>query len=110
MRSLLCTFALTILCMTTTSLMAQEVKQEGTQKPVIQTISAKVSPDGRSLLTEENGAVAVSNPETLKGRIGQQVTVRCRATADKKLHIISIKRMPSPDTYTAIWSDSAFRR
>lgn len=71
-------------------------------------ISGKVSDDGARFVDTNQRVWLVTNPEVLKGYAGEQAAVRARRGADTNtIQVLSIKR---PISYTANWSDSAFRR
>ena len=78
-------------------------------KPLI--VSGKVSPDGRTLVTDIDSEWAVSNPEALKGREGLRVSVKCYVDTEKnRVQILRVKKEDSELKYTANHNDSAFRR
>jgi hypothetical protein len=75
------------------------------------TISGKVSDDAKMVVSDSNEKWAVSNPETLTTRTGQQVTVKCRLDLEKnKIQVLSVKPAASETRYAINRGDAAFRR
>jgi hypothetical protein len=71
-------------------------------------IAGKVSDDGTKFVDTNQNVWLVTNLETLKGYAGQEAILRGRIGLDTNaIQVLSIKRLV---TYTANWSDSAFRR
>jgi hypothetical protein len=78
-------------------------------KPLV--VSGKVSPDGKSLLTDIDSEWAVSNPEVLKGHEGRRVTVKCYVDTEKsRIQILRVKKEDGELKYAVRYDDSAFRR
>lgn len=78
-------------------------------KPLM--VSGKVSPDGKSLLTDIDSEWAVSNPEVLKGHEGRRVTVKCYVDTEKsRIQVLRVKKEDSELKYAVKHDDSAFRR
>lgn len=74
-------------------------------------VYGRVSNDGKKLLTDLDSEWTVSNAETLQGREGSLVRVRCYVDSDRnRIQIISIKKEQGESTYAARNADSAFRR
>lgn len=74
-------------------------------------VYGRVSNDGKKLLTDLDSEWTVSNSETLKGREGTLVRVRCYVDSDRnRIQILSIKKEQGESTYAARNADSAFRR
>jgi hypothetical protein len=72
------------------------------------TVSGKVSDDGRRFITDIDTEWAINNAEALKGREGRLVTIKCYVDSDKnRIQVLSVK---TDAQYTAMHSDSAFRR
>jgi hypothetical protein len=75
------------------------------------TISGRVSDDAKKVVSENNEKWAVSNPETLTTRAGQQVTVKCRLDLEKnKIQVLSVKPAANETRYAVNYGDAAFRR
>lgn len=74
------------------------------------TISGRVSVDGKSLIAKNGESWSVTNPSALTSRENQQVKVKCEATANHTVRVISLKILATPVTYHANPGDSAFRR
>lgn len=75
------------------------------------TISGKVSADAKMVVSDNNEKWAVSNPETLTTRTGQQVTVKCRLDLEKnKIQVLSVKPAANETHYAVNYGDAAFRR
>lgn len=75
------------------------------------TISGQVSDDAKMVVSDSNEKWAVSNPDALKTRTGQQVTVKCRLDLEKnQIQILSVKPGASETRYAINRGDSAFRR
>ena len=56
------------------------------------TLTGKVSPDGKTFVDKDNKSWTVTNPETLKGHEGQEVTLTAQTDpAKKEIHVISVK-------------------
>jgi hypothetical protein len=78
-------------------------------KPLV--VSGKVSPDGKSLLTDIDSEWAVSNPAVLKGHEGRRVTVKCYVDTEKsRIQILRVKKEEGDLKYAIRHDDSAFRR
>jgi hypothetical protein len=78
-------------------------------KPLV--VLGKVSPDGKSLLTDIDSEWMVSNPELLKGKEGLHVTVKCYVdTGKNRIQILRVKKEEGEVKYAARYNDSAFRR
>jgi hypothetical protein len=76
-------------------------------------LSAKVSADGKSLVTKTGELWSVTNIDTLTGHEGQTVTVKYKRQGDPAEHtmyVISLKLLPPQNQYAANLYDSAFRR
>ncbi len=72
-------------------------------------VSGIVSGDRRTLLSEDDDKWTVSNPASLAGDEGRQVTVKCRLSPDQNaIYIFSVKT--SNSQYMARRDDAAFRR
>ena len=72
-------------------------------------ISGEVRDNGKSLISDEINKWTVDNADTLKGREGAYLTVRCHVDPDKHtIHVISIN--PQMEASTTRLGDSAFRR
>jgi len=78
-------------------------------KPLM--VSGKVSPDGKTLVTDIDSEWLVSNPETLKGHEGRRVTVKCYVDTEKsRIQVLRVKKEESELKYAGKHDDSAFRR
>lgn len=78
-------------------------------KPI--TISGRVNNDGNTLVDGNGDFWTVANPEVLKDYAGRQVTVKGnRAAGARVMRALSIRPVRNPQTYSARWDDSAFRR
>jgi len=74
-------------------------------------VYGRVSADGKKLLTDLDSEWTVSNSETLKGREGTLVRVRCYVDSDRnRIQVLSIKKEQGESTYATRNADSAFRR
>jgi len=77
-------------------------------KPLM--VSGRVSPDGKTLLTDIDSEWAVSNPEALKGHEGLRVMVKCYVDTEKsRIQILRVKKEEDLK-YAVKHDDSAFRR
>ena len=86
----------------------QDHSQTWTASTKALTVSGKVSDDGKRFITDIDTEWAINNPYTLKGREGRLVTIKCYVDPDKnRIHVLSVK---TDAQYTAMHSDSAFRR
>jgi hypothetical protein len=86
----------------------QEPHQTWTASTKALTVSGKVSDDGKRFVTDIDTEWTVNNPDAVKGREGRVVTIKCYVDSDKdRIQVLSIKTNPQ---YTAMHSDSAFRR
>jgi hypothetical protein len=75
------------------------------------TVSGKVSPDGKTFLTDIDSEWQVSNADALKGHEGRLVRVKCYVDTEKNsMKILSVKRDENDSNYAARNTDSAFRR
>lgn len=75
------------------------------------TISAKVSPDGKSLIGQSGEPWLVANPAMLVGHEGQLVKVKCELTSGgHALHVVSVKTLATQTKYAVNLGDAAFRR
>jgi type 1 fimbria pilin len=75
------------------------------------TISGKISDDAKTLVSDDNVKWAVSNPESLTTRTGQQVTVKCRLGLEKnRIQVLSVKPAANEPRYAVNLGDAAFRR
>jgi len=74
-------------------------------------VYGRVSNDGKKLVTDLDSEWTVSNSETLRGREGTLVRVRCYVESDRnRIRILSIKKEQGESGYAARNADSAFRR
>jgi hypothetical protein len=72
------------------------------------TVSGKVSDDGKRFITDIDTEWAVNNPDALKGQEGRLVAIKCYVDSDKnRIQVLAVK---TNQQYTAMHSDSAFRR
>ncbi len=57
-------------------------------------MSGKVGDDGKTFVSDkDNKSWTVTNPETLKGHEGKQVTVKARLDeAKNEMHVVSVKK------------------
>ena len=56
------------------------------------TVSGKVSDDGKSITDKDGKSWTVSNPDALKGHEGHQVTLSANVNADKnEVQVLSVK-------------------
>jgi hypothetical protein len=70
-------------------------------------VSGKLSDDGKRFTTDIDTEWAINNPDSLKGREGRLVTIKCYVDSDKdRIQVLSVKTPP----YSATYRDSAFRR
>jgi hypothetical protein len=75
------------------------------------TVSGKVSPDGKTFLTDIDSEWQVSNADALKGHEGRLVRVKCYVDTEKNsMKILSVKRDENDSNYAARNTVSAFRR
>jgi hypothetical protein len=79
-----------------------------TAKPI--TISARVSEDGKSLITKNGESWPVANPAALAGHESQQVKIKCQKVADHLIQVLSVKTAATQVKYAPNPSDSAFHR
>jgi len=86
----------------------QDHRQTWTASTKALTVSGKVSDDGRRFISDIDSEWTINNPDVLKGREGRLVTIKCYVDPDKnRIHVLSVK---TDAQYTALHSDSAFRR
>ena len=77
-------------------------------KPLM--VSGRVSPDGKTLLTDIDSEWTISNPDALKGHEGLRVMVKCYVDTEKsRIQILRVKK-EEDFKYAAKHDDSAFRR
>jgi len=87
----------------------KSVASDSSSKTV--TLSGTVSEDGMSLAIGRKDVWLIGNADTLEGREGQLVTVKCRVYAeDRRIQVLSIKKARAEAEYAANQQDSAFRR
>jgi hypothetical protein len=104
-------FALFAAVVLISSCMAQERSDTAPASAKTLTVFGKVSNDARTLLTDLDSEWKVANASILNGYEDRLVRVRCYIDAEKnQLHILSIKKENSGETYAARHADSAFRR
>jgi hypothetical protein len=72
------------------------------------TVAGRVSDDGKHFVTDIDTEWTINNPDSLKGREGRLVTIKCYVDSDKsKIQVLSVK---TDVQYSAMYRDSAFRR
>lgn len=75
------------------------------------TVSGRVSSDGRRLVTDLDSEWTISNAETLKGREGNLVTVKCYVDSNRnQIHVLSVRAAQPEVKFASRQGDSAFRR
>lgn len=75
---------------------SKEMKQESTKAEKAATkavsLSGKLSADGKTFVDKDGKSWTVSNPETLKGHEGHEVTLKAHLDADRnEVHVVSVK-------------------
>jgi len=78
--------------------------------PKTVSITAKVSDDGKSVVTKKGQKWSIKNPEMLAGQAGREVKVKCQLfLTSHEMQVLAVLLVPTPIHY-ANPGDSAFRR
>jgi len=91
---------------------AAETKQaDSTSSHKATPLAGQISLDGKTLITDENEIWAVTNPEVLAGRKGQQVLAKCQVfPAKHEIQVFSLEPRTRDVKSASNRTDSAFRR
>lgn len=108
--------ALTLALISSSLLSAQERPQTPSDTIAVRsaakslTVSGRLNPDGRTLVTDIDAEWSITNPQMLKGREGSLVTIKCFVDVDRnQLRVLSVKRASELKNESRL-GDSAFRR
>jgi hypothetical protein len=87
------------------------VHQDNATRAKKVTIAGKISEDGKAILGGEGTAWLVSNVETLRNHLGENVTVRgLLDPITSRIEVLSMKLSHTQVSASARLGDSAFRR
>lgn len=78
--------------------------------PKTVSVTAKVSDDGKTVVTKKGQQWFIKNPEMLAGQAGREIKLKCQLfLASHEMQVLSVLLMPTQVHY-ANPGDSAFRR
>jgi len=78
--------------------------------PKTVSLTAKVSDDGKSVVTKKGKQWSIKNPEMLAGQAGREIKVKCQLfLASHEMQVLSVILVPT-EVHYANPGDSAFRR
>ena len=78
--------------------------------PKTVSVTAKVSDDGKSVVTKKGQQWSIKNPEMLAGQAGREIKVKCQLfLASQEMQVLSVLLVPTEVHYSNP-GDAAFRR
>jgi len=89
---------------------AQTSSSSKSAAPKTVSVIAKVSDDGKTLVTKKGERWSIKNPEMLAGQAGREIKLKCQLfLASHEMQVLSVLLVPTQVHY-ANPGDSAFRR